>query len=181
MPVSPDSVERVRVAYADKSLPLATIAARHGLTVADVSALRRKHGWPPRGGQPSTSRGRKRPPTPASLPERRRIVRRLYAAIITKLAQLEDRMSSPDTPTPADAERETRALASLIRSVERVHELETDLTRDPVRAGIPAGPDTAGPNSDAERKRRELAERIRRLGEQIARGNAGGAGGPPAD
>jgi hypothetical protein len=180
MPASNDSIERVRIDYADKTLRLSTIAARHGLTVAQITALGRKHDWPARGRARSKSVVRKRPSKSASLAERRRIVRRLYAAIITKLAQLEDRMSSPETPTPADAERETRALASLIRSVERVHELETDLTRGAKLAGNPAGPDAAGPNADAERKRRELAERIRRLGEQIARGNTGGAGGPPA-
>ena len=99
-----------------------------------------------------------REPTPQA---RRGLVRRLWRAINLKLTRLEERMASGEPLTPADDERETRSIGQLVRNFEMV----TGLHADPDKSG------TASPNSapetqsapDAERMRREIAERLERL------------------
>ena len=76
-----------------------------------------------------------------------------------KLKAIEERMMSEEPSTPADTERDVRALGTLIRNIEKLHEFDDQLTR-----GRP-GPGTGGPTTaaDAERRRHELAQRIERL------------------
>jgi hypothetical protein len=85
---------------------------------------------------------------------------RLYNAIQLKVQQLEENMSQDGPKSPADAERETRTIGSLIRNVEKVTELKDELDR----AG--AGPQLRSHRltpEDTERVCRELAERILRF------------------
>ena len=68
-------------------------------------------------------------------------------------------MASGEARSAQDEERESRALATLISNFEKVTEAvaELDRERDAVRAAGRAG-------TDAERMRREIAERLERLG-----------------
>jgi hypothetical protein len=62
------------------------------------------------------------------------------------------------TQSAADHERETRAIGGLINQLGKISEYQTDLDR-------PTGPadDLAAIAADAERYRRELAQRLARL------------------
>lgn len=117
-------------------------------------------------------------------------VDKFYAAIAQDLARIDKLLAVEDLP-PADAERLTRSLASIIQSYERV--LELDPANRTARLTSSSRPDrsttgSAGNNSGsgidasgptgAERIRREIAERLERLLEKgIA---AGGPGDPVA-
>lgn len=115
---------------------------------------------------------------------------KFYAAIAQDLARIDKLLAAEDLP-PADAERLTRSLASIIQSYERVLELDpanrtarlTSGTRSDRSTSGSAGNnsgsgiDASGPTG-AERIRREIAERLERLLEKgIA---AGGPGDPVA-
>jgi hypothetical protein len=90
---------------------------------------------------------------------RKSIVGRLYRAISLKLEHMEKRMASGEPRSAQDEERESRALATLINNFEKVTEAVAELDKDG-NAGRAAARDGA----DAERMRREIAERLERLG-----------------
>jgi len=108
--------------------------------------------------------------TTTSLKARRTLVRRLYKAIDTKLKQMERRMAhdmatkdrNPDT-TAADHERDTRAIGTLIANLSRVTEIEADLERLPGSASLADQHGDRQLADEAERFRREVAERLARL------------------
>ena len=166
MQVDDDTWAAVRRAYADVALPLAEIAARHGLTPLAIGARASREGWPGReerrrkaGGSARRSKAKKAKDVLPTRGPQRALIGRLYRAISLKLEHMEERMASGDSRSAQDEERESRALATLISNFEKVTEavagLDTD--RDAARA-----PGTAG--ADAERMRREIAERLERLG-----------------
>lgn len=104
----------------------------------------------------------------SSLKARRTLVRRLYRAIDTKLQQMETRMAKDiaaggDTAdaSAADHERDTRAIGTLIANLSRITEIEADLER--ASDATPASPDAASLADEAERFRRDVAERLARL------------------
>jgi transposase-like protein len=105
--------------------------------------------------------------TPAA---RRRLLERLVAAISMKLEQLERRMSidlaKGEDLTATDHERETRAIGALIDNLEKIRELEAGLAPNVGKSGS-ATTDLA---DEADRCRRELAERLSRLVGAAARG-----------
>ena len=166
----------VRRAYTGGSEPLKAIAARFGLTPQRIGLKAKREGWTRSGPARSTaapapedtvqdqpparrtaSRGRR-----GALPTRsaqKAVIARLYRAITLKLEHMEMRMASGEARSAQDEERESRALATLISNFEKVTEAvaELDRERDAVRAAGRAG-------TDAERMRREIAERLERLG-----------------
>ena len=95
---------------------------------------------------------------------KRALVRRLYRAIDTKLRQMEARMRSdldkPDggTASAADHERDARAIGTLIKSLERIAELESTAAKS-----TGASDDARALADEADRLRSELAERLQRL------------------
>ncbi len=106
-----------------------------------------------------------------SLKARRALVRRLYKAIDTKLQQMERRMAHdmaaderPSETSAADHERDSRAIGALIANLSRVTEIEADLERIPGAAATHATEQGDRQLADeAERFRREVAERLARL------------------
>lgn len=173
------------------------IAAFHG--VADRTIHRRvvMEGWPRRSDRRIRARSRKaepeqdaqeavapppvaapsRPPEPVRpLPPAKKVsekvmIARLYRAIDEKLKNLEARMGSDKDLSTAESERETRELGVMIRSFEKVTECATEIeNRRRAKA-----PERSG-EADAERMRREIAERLERLTSQ---GNAGGRSQKP--
>jgi hypothetical protein len=165
----------VRAAYADAAVPLKEIAARFGMTPQRIVAKATKDGWtgreraakargrsdarPPRKPQANdASKGKNRVPLPTRGAQRA-LIGRLYRAISLKLEHMEKRMASGEARSAQDEERESRALATLINNFEKVTEAgaELDKDRDASRASGRGGP-------DAERMRREIAERLERLG-----------------
>ncbi len=122
-------------------------------------------------GSPSPKRrGAAAAATTTSLKARRTLVRRLYKAIDTKLKQMERRMAhdmatkdgNSDT-TAADHERDTRAIGTLIANLSRVTEIEADLERLPGSASLTDQQGDRQLADEAERFRREVAERLARL------------------
>ena len=105
-------------------------------------------------------------PAPTGTAHRRRLLDRLVAAISLKLSQLERRMSHDleslepgDPATATDHERETRAIGALIDNLGKVTEMQTGLDRTAAAGISSATSDIAG---EADRYRRELAERLER-------------------
>ncbi|MEZ5853959.1 MAG: hypothetical protein R3D67_04145 [Hyphomicrobiaceae bacterium] len=110
-------------------------------------------------------------PQGAGSSQRRKLLDRLVSAIEMKLEQLERRMTkdlASDDDTPAtDHERETRAIGALIDNLEKITEMETGVASSSrTRSSAPADADLA---DEAERCRRELAERLSRIVEAAGR------------
>lgn len=179
MQVDDETWAAVQLAWADATLPLTEIAARFGLTPQRIGAKAKKEGWTGREAARRTRRSTKPPaskraqaetgkarkttkPGKGGLPTRgaqKAIVGRLYRAISLKLEHMEKRMASGEARSAQDEERESRALATLINNFEKVTEAvaELDQDRDAAHAASVNG-------ADAERMRREIAERLERLG-----------------
>jgi hypothetical protein len=130
---------------------------------------------------------------PNSLTARRALIRRMYSAIDTKLQLLEKHMQSDlarlDTGTDssaADHERDTRAIGTLIKNLGTIADIDhanrrsksADGLSDAKRAGPIGGQSTSGSTApaaqghatdiaaladEADRYRRELAARLRRV------------------
>lgn len=176
MQVDDETWAAVRRAYADASVPLAEIARRFGPTPLSIGARAKREGWAGREARmrqrgwatikkanPPAARPAGRSTKTSTLPSRgaqRALIGRLYRAISLKLEHMEERMASGEDRSAQDEERESRALATLISNFEKVTEAVAGLDKDrdaPTRA---AGTTSA----DAERMRREIAERLERLG-----------------
>lgn len=119
--------------------------------------------------------------TGGTQPHRRAIIARLYRVIDARLVEIEQRFMQLQRPTAAEAEREGRDLATLIKNFEKLMELSADLARPADAAGLgrPArmpGTDAALAaqtlSDEAERFRRELADRLDRLRTNGAVGGA---------
>lgn len=159
---------------------VAAIAKRHRLFPARIYTRAKAEDWPARGGAAEKPKSLTRPagsssnskrapvqPVPAAVAAeaphaadvpREVLLRRLFGAIDLKLKQLEKRMSSGKAVSAADSERQTRELNQMIRSFEMVTELARDRDNAAVGAAI-----TTVSATDAERMRREIAERLERL------------------
>ena len=143
------------------------IAARMGVVAPTVNRRAQREGW----------RRHKPVRKPASRPRsfesltvaaRRALVQRLYKAMDTKLKLMERRMTKQldaleegnDLPS-ADHERDTRAFGAIIKNIEHVKEMQADLDR--VAGGQPATAADAELFAEADRFRREIAERLARF------------------
>lgn len=111
----------------------------------------------------------------------KRLTGRLYTAIDNELKQLETGASSGRMDSVADMERRTRTLMNMIRSLEKVLELDTDKRKAKPGHGR-QDVDTHAKRQrddvhgeDAGRIRQDIAERLKRLHEQWS--NTTGSGG----
>ena len=181
MQVDDETWAAVRRAYENPSETLTEIAARFTLSRQRIVARAKKEGWPQRpaarrrrgvgasAAQPETTpavtekeANTKAPVRQTGLPTRgakRALIGRLYRAISLKLEHMEMRMASGEVRSAQDEERESRALATLINNFEKVTEAVAELDRDKTRARA-----AGRVGADAERMRREIAERLERLG-----------------
>jgi hypothetical protein len=126
----------------------------------------------PAASSPPTEGGAAAAPAPAAAARSRRttprkiLIDRLVAAISLKLEQLERRMqsdlekSADADPSAADHEKETRAIGVLIDNLGKLTEMEAGHARRQGPGGARAAGDLAG---EADRHRRELQERLRRI------------------
>lgn len=90
---------------------------------------------------------------------RNAMVERLFDAMDTKLSAIEERIASGGDATSADSERTTRALNTLVRSLEKLSDYEGKISNSARRDD---GKRRQAPD-DPERRRHELARRIERL------------------
>lgn len=125
-----------------------------------TSRTRGKATAPPSPALPRRSRSKKS--TGGSETHQRAIIERIYDVTDAKLAAIESRIMSATVLKPADAERESREIASILKTIEKLKELSDAFARpsDGRSAGKPA--DAALAN-DAERLRQDLADRFARL------------------
>jgi hypothetical protein len=152
----------VRRAYIGRSETVEAIADRFGVPPRALQHRARSEGWPRR-------RAGSRTPSPrtasGTVPARRRLIRRLFRIIEAELDLMESRMEkqlkdldrSADIPA-VDRERNARAVATLVRSLDQVTEIAADLDRIP--GGQPKSADADELFAEADRFRRELAERL---------------------
>jgi hypothetical protein len=162
----------VRRLYCKEGVSQPMLALKFGISRSTISSRVRREGWTK--GKPSASAQGTRK-TYASLPSpksRRSMIARLYRAISLKLEHMEQRMASGESRSAQDEERESRALGAMIRNFEKVAEVVAEL--EPSEGARPK--DATAVSADAERMRREIAERLGRLA--TGRLDRGGAGEP---
>lgn len=173
--------DEVRQSYETTDTPVATICTTFGLTRDALDKARKRGKWrrqQPRPFPAGRPPARTTPPsdrTPAPVAETvtpstatgGRLLERLAAAISMKLEQLERRMTKDlerpagsDDASATDHEREARAIGALIDNLVKVTEFETGLTRT---GDTPASAQAADLAGEADRYRRELAERLRKI------------------
>ena len=92
------------------------------------------------------------------------IVARLYRALDQKMGEIEDRIamapqSEADGKSAADSERDARTLTALARLLEKLSDLEGNGNK---RTGK-SGEGVAEKEIDADRLRRDLADRLERM------------------
>jgi transposase-like protein len=145
----------IESAYLNSTETIASISERFGISPATIHSRRIKYGWAPRRAGAIKKAAE---PTAAGLSDKAALIARFYRLINLKLEHLEEDMARSNERTPADNERETRALGTLIRNYEKVSGLEQD-------GGDDGKQDGNGPEhrAEAEAIRRELAQRLVRL------------------
>jgi hypothetical protein len=150
-------------------LSIAEIATRFGVQPSTVRRRALAESWAPAAkpvapARKTSPRARK----PRSAVGRRELVQRLYAAMDTKLTLMERRMqaqmknlSKGEDLTSADHERDARAFGAMIKNIAQVKEMQADLDR--VAGGQPATAADSELFAEADRFRREIAERLARF------------------
>ncbi|KAB2920442.1 MAG: hypothetical protein F9K29_00970 [Hyphomicrobiaceae bacterium] len=138
------------------------LAARFGVHVRTILRRARLYNWLTRRGPMSASSF-----AAATIEVRRNLVRRLYRAIDTKLKLMEHRMQEQirgldgeagKLPPMLDDEREIRSIGTLIRNLDKITEMASELDR--TADGRQESADAAELFAEAERYRRELTERL---------------------
>lgn len=132
------------------------IARRFGVSSQTVGRNARKFGWK----RPDL----RRPPQPA-------LRDRLKTLIEQKVSHLENSIANGEELSVSERERQSREIGSLVRSVEQIDTQAGKGARQ--QAGKrPAKGKQAGPNGgddDAERWRKEIAQRLARLSDATKR------------
>lgn len=152
----------------DLSLSNKEIAARLGVHTRTVEKRALREGWrSDRAG--SKSVGDKPSFEALTLVARRSLIQRLYKTMDTKLKLMERRMERQMVDldkdntdlSAADHERDARAFGTMIKNIDQVKEMQADLDR--VAGGQPATAADAELFAEADRFRREIAERLARF------------------
>jgi len=159
---APDWVT-VRRMYEDGEKTIAAIAAEHGITPSAIQRRRAAEGWRKRSARSQTYNAS----SDRGNSERKALIARLLRVVDRNLKLMEIQMDSGEPGTAADRERETRAIGTLTRTIEKITELqsEADVVRGASRNASGA---TSVDDSEADRLRLEIAERILRIGERYA-------------
>jgi hypothetical protein len=156
MTVLSDGLWRViESAYHNSTETTASISDRFEISPGTIHSRRTKYGWPT---LRSAAIKKAMEPIATSLSDKAALIARFYRLINLKLEHLEEDMARSNERTPADNERETCALGTLIRNYEKVSGLEQ-------KSGDDGKQNSTGPEQQAEAEpiRRELAERLVRL------------------
>lgn len=174
---------RVRADYVGGSGTVVAIGERHGVSDGQIRRRARVEGWPRRTspcrekvvGSEATPLLTPRRAPKSSRSSRAVMIRQLYRLVAQNLKRMETAMTTDDPASPADKERETRAIGKLIQNVERVTELETDRNRGAKpRSDADGKSGEPGPLTPEETQRLslELAERLYKLAERARAGRA---------
>lgn len=171
-----DEIER---AYLETTEPLADLARRFGISFQRIVAHAKKQGWPAR--RISRAAKGEHYGTPEILPSHMSaqdkaetkdgLHTRLHNLLAHHIADAEERLASigsgVEQSTAADRERDARTLSSLIRTLEKLIELDDRRVADAKNAVAEQKLEqlalTEGEMGDAEDMRTELDRRFRRL------------------
>lgn len=169
----------VALAYADTSSSLDDIAARFGLTQAQLIAAARRLKWPPRTAPTSKAKaartkvaGSQSPratKAPAKQGTKRAAVRpkdlvvRIYNTIDKELTKLEKQKGA----SSQDRERASRALSQMVSSLEKAVEMQREITKDKTPTINRRDKEAL---KHAEELRLEIADRLERLHRKRAAG-----------
>ncbi len=156
---------------------LTAIAARFGVNLTTIGVRARKEGWASPTATPgatASARTAKTSSQPvATVGIRRRLTHRLYNIMDLKLELMELRMhkqlkdakkaiKQDGAEIPAgDEEKDTRHLATFIKTIDQATELDPDRARD--ADGGATNRDAEARASEADAFRREIAQRIEKL------------------
>jgi len=150
----------VRYEFESGTLPVRRVASMYGITHAAIYDRAGREGWrlrSERGRRGSGLRRGRGMTRPAETHEERH--QRFYRIIDRLLEKMESNViNSPDL-SPQDQERSAKALSSTLMTVERV----TELAGEMLKGGAKAEGDTSDGDAEAQRMRREIAERLERL------------------
>lgn len=194
--LSASRIAEVRMLYCDTTVSVDEIARRIGVAPSTINRLIRQNGWPLRGnvvaamGQhigddadPAMSPTPVNPPQLAAAPKSNRkpplrrpkmksLVDRLYRVIVHNLEQMETRMSDDGNSAGDNPEREARAIGNIVRSIEKLKELEPDHAKPDAstraKSRYPLTP------AEEDRLRDEIVERLLKLRERHRASNPGG-------
>ena len=170
----------VALAYADASSSLDDIAARFGLTPAQLAAAARRRKWPPRTAPASKTKvvktkvaGSQSPRAATKAPAKRAVKRaavrpkdlvvRIYNTIDKELTKLEKQKGA----SSQDRERASRALSQMVSSLEKAVEMQREITKDKTPAVNRRDKEAL---KHAEELRLEIADRLERLHRKRAAG-----------
>jgi hypothetical protein len=160
---APDWVA-IRRLYEESTMPVAEIAELNAVTYSAIRNRRLAENWKPRS---KKSRTKVAPARRGRTTGRSGLVSRLLKVVDQNLKLLEMRMETDEPGTAADRERETRAIGALTRTIEKLTELQSEAVAAPAKpAKTSSG--TEIDETDADRLRLEIAERILRIGERYA-------------
>ncbi len=141
-------------AYIESSEPVSAICTRFGISTSSLYSRARVENWPRRQRAKRTAR----PTIVAGNVQNDMLVARLYDTLCQQMKAIEVRLQSmpdiDDNNTTATAERDARTLSTLVRTLEKLIELQ---------AGAAAGARTADDTRtdlDADRFRLEIIRRI---------------------
>lgn len=151
------SLNRISDIYGPSSTTISKYAKAGGW-VRLVGTKRLKGGRPPR--QPGMARTK---PPPAKIRWRQQFVRRLFMLLDDRLIALEARMADANANfselSAGEIEREARAVSTIAGCYKKIVELEEAARK----AGKSSEMSAVRSEEDADRLRRELAERLERL------------------
>jgi hypothetical protein len=176
MPLSPETIARIRQDYAD-GVAVARICAQN--KVSSGVAYKCVDGVPP-GFDPLPPLPRRqakpprRPRTPVA--NRKVLVARLWRSATKQVHEVEERLARADQ-APPERERDTRVLAVLAKTLRELTALDQAQTNKTAKKDPPRDDDDAVPR-DLDELRRELARRVDLLRQR--RGPPGAAGGTSA-
>lgn len=164
----------VRRLYESGEGTVVGIAGAFGIDARAIHGMARRHGWPRRSEMKGRRVGRRGPaaavpPGHPTRSVRQALIRRLYLAINLKLQHWENRMAGGEELSSADSERMAKEITTMIRGFEAVAEAEGAIEKRDAgddgqgRRGKRRSADDTTVADDAERMRREIAERLERL------------------
>lgn len=160
-PATADGIDwdTIRADYEIGVKPLTEIAAEHGVTVQKIVGRAKKQLWPPRAEVT-------RKTAPPEMPDdAEALAARLTKLIAREIADIERQART--TRDGAEGERQARRLASLVRSIDKLHEIEK--TASQAKKNDPAS-DKAKRRAEDERLRLELDQRLARTFAAIDQG-----------
>ena len=162
----PDQPDWLAIAhdYRRGDVTVQEVCDRHGISKTTLYRQAKARGWPMRQAaiDPETEAGEER----GGDARRLITIRRLYKVLDQKMTNIEARAHSdaePSRGSPAESERDARTLSSLVRVFEKLTELEDRVLAQADSQDANDDPIMIRSMSDAERLRRDLAQRLARL------------------